>query len=458
MGASRDGLLWAEFYRGAAEVRACANRGTKVACLARLIRSARMRTRWEQALHPLRVHNMTAVQLEKLGNKPRPKDYDLPQYRSFWGWLEAASQRTHTPIVLAHAWASQFGGQSWEAIEGMRMVLDKDPRCGVSLSTYNEAARSNGQEELPNFTNLIARGYPYTGSDLHDGTWYWSRKLDGVRCVILCEPRSGEISFVSRQGRAIPGLERLREETLKACPAKWLKQGFALDGELVLRKPDGKDDFKGIQSALNRKDTPVERVAFYAFDTLSPEAFRGRHSDVLFYDRQMALLEFERVYRKQGGVRLSVVEQVLMESREDVENHIAYAFNQGWEGSIFRRNAPYIGKKSRDILKSKGQADIELRVTGITATTKAMLRDGKWKDVRCMGAARVAYSRDGVEGSLKVGSGWSDEDRILFLQHPKKLIGKLITVQYTEETCDENGIPSVRNPRVKAIHGVRREL
>ena len=60
---------WAEFYCGAAEVRTTLMRGAKVSCLAKLIRKKTMRVRWEQALHPLRIHNMTAGQLEKLGKR-----------------------------------------------------------------------------------------------------------------------------------------------------------------------------------------------------------------------------------------------------------------------------------------------------------------------------------------------------------------------------------------------------
>lgn len=458
-----DATLWSSFYESAASIRATSGKTTKENALKLTIRNAKPRKLWEYCLHPLRLFNITAKTVEKFRKKPQPAKLELPPvYKTFFAWLHDAESRLYTPQQLAYAWHRDFGDRSWQAVEGMRMVLDKDPRCGVSVITYNQAATSIGADLLPNFTGLIASGYPLEDEDLADGTWYWSRKLDGVRCVILCDPNmvreEDRLSFISRNGRALPGLDRLREEILRTVPDDILEQGFALDGELTLKTKDGADDFKGIQAALNRKEYIIERVAFHAFDLLSLKDFYARKSETFFYERQQGLSGFVENYRLTGGERIEYVEQVLIETPEDAEAAIAYAFDQGWEGSIFRRNAPYRGRKSRDILKSKGQEDEEMRVLRVIPTTKAMKIKGVRKDVRCLGAVEVDYRRDGVKGSLKVGSGWSDKQRIRFLKHPEEIVGKLITVRYTQKTEDENGRPSVRNPRVKAIHGRTREM
>ena len=58
--------------------------------------------------------------------------------------------------------------------------------------------------------------------------------------------------------------------------------------------------------------------------------------------------------------------------------------------------------------------------------------------------------------SVKVGSGWTIEERQHYYKNPQKLIGSVITVQYFEETKNQNGGVSLRFPTVKIIHGKER--
>ena len=51
---------------------------------------------------------------------------------------------------------------------------------------------------------------------------------------------------------------------------------------------------------------------------------------------------------------------------------------------------------------------------------------------------------------VKVGSGFSQEQRIKYTT--EEIIGKTITVQYFEETINDEGIPSLRFPVVKHIY------
>jgi DNA ligase-1 len=55
---------------------------------------------------------------------------------------------------------------------------------------------------------------------------------------------------------------------------------------------------------------------------------------------------------------------------------------------------------------------------------------------------------------VKVGSGFSQEERIKYTT--ESIIGKVITVQYFEETHNDKGGISLRFPTVKVIHGDER--
>jgi DNA ligase-1 len=60
---------------------------------------------------------------------------------------------------------------------------------------------------------------------------------------------------------------------------------------------------------------------------------------------------------------------------------------------------------------------------------------------------------------MNVGSGLSDEQRVLWYKNPELIIKKIITVQYFEETIDsKTGNPSLRFPTLKTVYEGKREI
>ena len=59
--------------------------------------------------------------------------------------------------------------------------------------------------------------------------------------------------------------------------------------------------------------------------------------------------------------------------------------------------------------------------------------------------------------SVKVGSGWTIEQRQHYYKHPEQIVGSEITVQYFEETKNQDGGISLRFPTLKIIHGKKRD-
>jgi DNA ligase-1 len=59
---------------------------------------------------------------------------------------------------------------------------------------------------------------------------------------------------------------------------------------------------------------------------------------------------------------------------------------------------------------------------------------------------------------VRVGSGFTIDQRQDFYKHPKKILGKIITVQYFEETQNQDGGISLRFPTFKFLHGAARTV
>ena len=57
-----------------------------------------------------------------------------------------------------------------------------------------------------------------------------------------------------------------------------------------------------------------------------------------------------------------------------------------------------------------------------------------------------------------VGSGFSIDQRIEFHADPSKILGKVVTIQYFEESKNKLGEYSLRFPTIKIIHGNERTI
>ena len=137
-----------------------------------------------------------------------------------------------------------------------------------------------------------------------------------------------------------------------------------------------------------------------------------------------------------------------MTSQEILDDWIATAKKNGWEGCMLRKDAPYKRGRSKDLLKIKGIQDAEYEVVGVE-TGKATYNEGGHKEFDVASALYIKH-KDNI---VKVGSGLSKEQRLRWFSNPEEIIGKTITVQYFEETQDsKTGMYSLRFPVLKYVY------
>lgn len=109
-------------------------------------------------------------------------------------------------------------------------------------------------------------------------------------------------------------------------------------------------------------------------------------------------------------------------------------------------DAPYVCKRTNNLLKVKVFQDCDLEITGFQQGT------GKFADT--LGALLVDYKGN----SVGVGSGMSDEQRKEFWDHQDRYLGRVVTVQYFEETNDADGNKSIRFPVFKELREEGKEV
>jgi ATP-dependent DNA ligase len=180
--------------------------------------------------------------------------------------------------------------------------------------------------------------------------WTYEVKLDGFRCVAFVD--GDEVQLQSRNGRPLT----------RYFPELALPRGrYVLDGEIVVRDGDGREDFDALGQRIHPAASRIQRLAsetpciYVAFDLLSLE------------DASLLPLPFatrrEALQRLLAEPRFASAPVELMRSVEDLDE--AQRWLQEAEGAIAKeRDAPYLPGERRGMVKVKRLRTIDAVLLG----------------------------------------------------------------------------------------------
>lgn len=358
-------------------------------------------------------------------NSIRHQSYmGLREYKDIYKLLEDLSNRTlsgdeaiESCLSLIHTYPQ------YEEI--IYRIIDKDLKCGISTKTINSVF----PKTIPEFSVPLGNKYdPKKHKDVFDGTWLISRKLDGVRCLIFIT--KNEITAMSRNGKKFFTVDKILEDIRK----NWKGMtDIVLDGELCSIDKAGNEDFQSIISVIRRKDFTIPDPRFKIFDVYPVMDFKEGKSYVT-YSKSIDLLRQAISKLKHSSL---IDMEVLTHKRQLVE------YPDHWEGLMIRKDAPTIFKRSNHLLKVKSFKEKEYEVLDIQ--TGPIKMDNQYIDT----VSSLLISHEG--NCVKVGSGISHQERIKWYDDPSKILGKIITVKYFEESRDKNGRLSLRFPIFKGV-------
>lgn len=325
-------------------------------------------------------------------------------------------------------------------------ILDKDLQIRAGVKLINKAI----PELIPEFSVALADKFEAEKApDFSKETWFWSRKLDGVRCIIKIE--AGKASAWTRNGQPILTIQALLDD-VEALAAQADLKNFVIDGELCHIDKNGNENFQEMMKLVRKKDFQIERPILKPFDMIDLNDFEKLASKTRLFERLVNLNNLVG-----GGSPANLISPVKMQKVNNLEELLAEqekASTAGWEGLMIRKDAPYKGKRSKDLLKLKKFDDAEFKVVDIEM---GLIDDGQGRKIDAMVAVTVELEDKYGKDLVKVGSGFSRVERLHLLNNPNDILGKIITVKFFERTVDRDGKNSLRFPTFKGIHGVKRE-
>jgi DNA ligase-1 len=316
-------------------------------------------------------------------------------------------------------------------------IIDKDLGIRVGDSIINKA--------IPNLipTFKVALAKEYDGKCDWNDSWFASRKLDGVRCLAVVD-FEGKCTLYSRMGKEFTTLNKVKlaiEETGII--------NTVFDGEICLLDENGDEDFQSVMKELRRKNHQIENPVFMLFDMIQRNDFDNNKSTEILSDRLAKLRAF--TYTSNENI-LRKLQQYIITGDDHFEQWSKLSSDNNWEGFMLRKDAGYEGKRGKNLLKVKKFFDAEYKVIDFDIDDHEVVRDGQSVTLQLLAQVYIEHKGHRV----KVGSGFTQEQRLQYMDG--SIVGKIITVQYFEETKNDKGGISLRFPTMKHVHGNKREM
>ena len=349
--------------------------------------------------------------------------------------------RLNNREITGHAAIAEVNGfisNNQEHAELIYNIIDRNLKTRSTTSMINKIIPGC----VPTFDVALATAYDEKTKkkvNFKKDDWYVSRKLDGVRCIAIFN-EWGEVSLYSRSGKPFTTLNKVKEELQNLELTN-----MVMDGEVCIVDENGDEDFQSIIKEIKRKNHTIKNPLFQVFDLLTAKDFDTKTSeeDLIFRIRTLEMVLADTTLK-----HLKYLPQYLVKGEEMLQEWLTKSQDNNWEGLMLRKNTKYKGKRSQDILKVKKMHDEEYVVVDVENAVNRVIVDGKEVDEMMLKNVIIEHKGNRVQ----VGSGFSLEEKRNFFKNPHKILNKTITVQYFEETTNQNGTHSLRFPVVKAVY------
>ena len=315
-------------------------------------------------------------------------------------------------------------------------IITKSLKLGIDVKLVNSVY---GKGFIP--VHEVQLGSPRDKLRLKNGEEFWlTQKLNGTRATYIND------KLISRQGIEFKGLEHIIEE-FNDFGLRGIKD-YIFDGELIRKNIDGVSDNENFTigtGIINSDEGDKSCIEFVVFDIIDKNDFEDKDNkfppaseNYALRRRHMDDLNF-LVRDRWKNIRIL---PVLYHGSDPnmIDHYLEYAESMGWEGLMLNKNAPYVCKRTTDLIKIKKFKYSDLRIVGY--------EEGTNKYEGMLGAVIVDYKGN----TVNVGSGFTDEQREEYWKIREELIGKIVEVKYKDVTKDKKtGLESLQFPIFQRI-------
>ena len=374
-------------------------------------------------LNPYIVTNISKAKINKKV-KPFKTSRQLENLWDMYKFLENECTGKDKDIFILQSFL-----ETCKYKDEVKELITKSMRLGVQAKLVNSAL---GEEFIPQFSPMLGESY-FKNEKKVKGSFILTTKLDGSRILVIKE--NGKVKCFSRQGQLIEGLVDIEAELDKIE-----EDNFVLDGELIA-EGDFEDSADMYKETMKRSRIKGNKVGLkiMAYDFIKDvKDFHKGIDETPCHTRKYNLKKLIMKYKFSHIEYLQ--ELYIGTDTKEIATQLRIAQDKNEEGIMLNlANAPYECKRSKNLLKVKVMQTCDIKIIGF--------EEGEGALKGTLGALITNYKANDV----KVGSGYSLEEREYLWEHRYELIGKIVEVQYFEETTNKDGGISLRFPVFKRM-------
>ncbi|CAM0043456.1 ATP-dependent DNA ligase [Vibrio phage F86] len=314
---------------------------------------------------------------------------------------------------------------SQEDAEVIRRVVLKDLRTGCTGGTANKVWK----KLIPEQPQMLASSYKENLVDaILEALAYAELKADGARCFAHVDA-DNNVTMTSRNGKSYTGLLKI-EKSIKSMEC----QRFVIDGELVyapngLHSVEDRSTGNGIVNKASKGTISLQEqdhIVFQVWDIIPEDVYFGVSNELnMPYRLRKQVLADAAA----NAVDIEPIPWTTVSTKEQASEVYNEYVAQGLEGIILKDpEALWENKRSKALVKYKEVHDGDLEVIGVI--------EGDKKNKGRMGALLLRSACGRL--ITKVGSGFSDAQRIEFWERRDELIGCIVEINYNAITKARN--------------------
>lgn len=376
---------------------------------------------------------VSGLSAKKITKQVKKSEYILSSFEDVIQYLQNHNTGTDEDISMIQTFIYE---QPEEYREFYRQMVTKKFRLGCDKKVVNSVIHGL----IPSWD--VQQAYPISEKNepKKGELFFLSQKLNGTNCAYY----KGKL--ISRQGKPFTGLDHIIKDIERLSK----HENFMFNGELIRKNYDNLSDNDNFQigtGIINSDDSDKSCIKFVIYECIPNEEFENGESKLKYKARREQILNpLTTVISRLNTDNLEVV-PILYEGTDKsvIESLLDKADKDGWEGIMLNKDTKWKNKRNNGILKIKTFKYADIRCIDVVEG------DGKYKGI--LGLIKCDYK--GHE--LGVGSGFTDEQRNYYWNHPNEIIGKIVQIKFKGETKNKNGGISVQFPIFEIVRNDKSE-
>lgn len=380
------------------------------------------------AFDPYAVYGISTKKLHK--SVPATSIVGIHSIFELFTYLTQHNTGTDQIVGLCQDFLDGVAACDRESADLLEKLICKDLSIGCEAKTINSVIPGL----IPTFEVQLAQKYFEKPERLEGKTFALTTKIDGGRIIAIKE--NGSVSFYTRAGQKYEGLVDLEKELSEMFP-----DNIVLDGEITILNNKGIPSKEAYKRAMKitRADGEKHGLKMLVFDAMSVSDWKTQQSSLTYIQRRQ-MLDCMTAFYNNGLTYFELLPILYMGSdTSKVLELLEEAIANNEEGVMINIcDAPYEFGRTWNLMKVKKMNTLDLEVVDY--------EEGSGRLAGTLGAIHVRYKNGNI---VKVGSGFSDDLRKQIWNHDVMIVGKIVEIQYFEETTNADGGISLRFPVFK---------